>query len=259
MKAKILCDPYIWERPSVLAYTSIFGPNQKSCVSEVINHIILVTLIFGILGFGLSVSTKSNVPIVACFIGYLVFAYPSLRVAMFKSSQYEAFQNAPKNMNMDKTISSSMTGDNYAGEFDTSGYKKGVGNESLEPVKGGCSNYIPLNTQPSARNPFMNVLIDEYKYKPKRAKAASVMDPSIQVTLDDFFRTEFARDPTDVFGRNQSQREFITMPSTSIPNDQESYQNWLYKIPGKTCKEGGRDACLPGTDGGAIPWLNVDS
>jgi hypothetical protein len=33
----------------------------------------------------------------------------------------------------------------------------------------------------------------------------------------------------------------------------------LYKIPGKTCKEGGREACLAGTDGGPIPWLNMAS
>jgi len=265
MKGKILCDPYIWEKPSVLAYTSIFGPNQNACVSEVINHIVLVTLIFGILGFGLSALMKTNVPITVCFIGYLIFAYPSLRVAMFKSSQYEAFQNASNPMNMDQELLdvSGMpfryTGINYAGEFDTSGYKGGVGLESIEPVKGGCSIYNASKTTPSARNPFMNVLVDEYKYKPRRAKAASVLDPSVKITFDDFFRTEFARDPTDVFGRNQSQREFITMPSTSIPNDQESYQNWLYKIPGKTCKEGGREACLPGTDGGVVTWLNIDS
>ena len=62
-----------------------------------------------------------------------------------------------------------------------------------------------------------------------------------------------------MFGRSQSQREFYTMPSTSIPNDQGSYQDWLYKIPGKTCKEGGREACASGgTSGAVIPWLNAD-
>jgi hypothetical protein len=104
----------------------------------------------------------------------------------------------------------------------------------------------------------MNVLIDEIKYNPTRPSALSVMDPSVKVQLDDFFRTEFYSDPTDVFGKTQSQREFITMPSTSIPNDQGSYQEWLYRIPGKTCKEGGRTACFPGTDGGALPWLNAN-
>ena len=102
----------------------------------------------------------------------------------------------------------------------------------------------------------MNVLIDEIKYNPTRPTAISVLDPGIRVTLDDFFRTEFYSDPTDVFGKTQGQRQFVTMPSTGIPNDVDSYQNWLYRIPGKTCKEGGREACLPGTDGGALPWLN---
>lgn len=110
---------------------------------------------------------------------------------------------------------------------------------------------------PTAKNPFMNVLIDEIKYNPTRPLAASVLDPSVKVTLDEFFRTDFYSDPTDVFGKTQSQRQFVAMPSTGIPNDVDSYQNWLYRIPGKTCKEGGREACLPGTDGGAIPWLNV--
>lgn len=109
-------------------------------------------------------------------------------------------------------------------------------------------------TYPNAKNPFMNVLIDEIKYNPKRAQAASVLDPSVSVTLDDFFRTQFVDDPTDVFGKTQSQREFYTMPSTTIPNDQDSYQNWLYRIPGKTCKEG--NCTSTGTTGAVIPWLS---
>jgi len=111
-------------------------------------------------------------------------------------------------------------------------------------------------TLPSPRNPFMNVLIDEIKYNPMRPEAKSVEDPVVKSTMDDFFRVNWFSDPTDVFGKSQGQRQFITMPSTTIPNDRESLQNWLYKIPGKTCKEGGREACVGGTQGGAVPWLN---
>ena len=102
----------------------------------------------------------------------------------------------------------------------------------------------------------MNVLIDQIKYNPTRAAALSVLDPEVSVTLDQFFKTNFTSDPTDVFGRSQSQRQFYVTPSTTVPNDVESYQNWLYKIPGKTCKEGGREACYGGSEGGVIPWLN---
>jgi hypothetical protein len=123
-------------------------------------------------------------------------------------------------------------------------------------VIGGAA---PANLMlPTAKNPFMNVLIDELQYNPTRPMAKSIFDPSVKATLEEFFRTDFYSDPTDVFGKTQSQRQFVAMPSTSIPNDVDSYQNWLYRIPGKTCKEGGREACLPGTDGGAVTWLNVN-
>jgi len=110
-------------------------------------------------------------------------------------------------------------------------------------------------TYPTARNPFMNVLIDEIKYNPTRPEAMSVIDPSIAVSLDQFFKTQFTNDPTDVFGKTQSQRQFYVTPSTTVPNDVDSYQNWLYRIPGKTCKEGG-PCMVSGTEGAAIPWLN---
>ena len=115
-----------------------------------------------------------------------------------------------------------------------------------------------LQTLPSPRNPFMNVLVDEIKYNPHRPEAKSVDDPVVKSTLDDYFRVNWFSDPTDVFGKSQSQRSFVTMPSTTIPSDRESYQNWLYKIPGKTCKEGGREACVGGSDGGSPPWLNIN-
>ena len=113
-------------------------------------------------------------------------------------------------------------------------------------------------TLPSPRNPFMNVLIDEIKYKPNRPEAKSIDDPVVKATLDDFFRVNWYSDPTDVFGKSQSQRSFVTMPSTTVPSDRKSFQDWLYKIPGKTCKEGGREACHAGTDGGPLPWVNIN-
>lgn len=115
---------------------------------------------------------------------------------------------------------------------------------------------VAVVTRPTAANPFMNVLLDEIKYNPTRPAADFASDPNNQVVLDDFFRVQWASDPTDVFGRSQSQRQFYTMPSSSIPNDQGSFQNWLYLIPGKTCKEGGRDACVPGTNGAVVTWLS---
>ena len=118
---------------------------------------------------------------------------------------------------------------------------------------------LPEHTPPTSRNPFMNILLDDIKYHPHRPPAAPGSDPSVKQVWDDYFRIQWHSDPTDVFGKKQNQRQFITQPSTTVPNDQGSFANWLYKIPGKTCKEGGRAACLAGTDGGVLPWLNMDS
>jgi hypothetical protein len=124
----------------------------------------------------------------------------------------------------------------------------------FEDVIQGTPQY-PYQTNPSAKNPFMNVLLDELQYNPNRPAAAPIESPLVNATLTDFFKVQWTSDPTDVFGRSQSQRQFYTTPNTSIPNDQASYANWLYFIPGKSCKEGGKDQCVPGTNGGAIPWL----
>jgi hypothetical protein len=131
---------------------------------------------------------------------------------------------------------------------------EGTNIEDLADVEGFADG--GQSTLPTAANPFMNVMIPEIKYNPDRPDAAEVDDPVVKQQLDDFFRTNFYNDPTDVFGRNQSQRQFVTQPSTSIPNDRESYQNWLYNIVPLNCKAGGRAACLPGTDGGPITSLN---
>jgi len=226
-----LCDPYVWESPLVLFQTNILFNTSTVCLSEHVNHVFLLVVLLGLVGYVSLVHFKRKLPF-----------YVSLGVAAFLATpSFTAIYNI-KNT---KTLASVDEGFKSAPEPNVDCIGSG-----FKPAK---------VTYPTARNPFMNVLADEIKYNPGRPSAASVQDPNVQTSLDDFFRTEFARDPTDVFGRSQSQREFITMPSTSIPNDVESYQNWLYKIPGKTCKEGGAEACLPGTDGGVLPWMNIDS
>ena len=118
---------------------------------------------------------------------------------------------------------------------------------------------LPDHTPPTSRNPFMNILLDDIKYHPQRPAASPVDQPDVAQTMDDYFRIQWFSDPTDVFGKNQGQRQFITQPSTTVPNDQGSFADWLYKIPGKTCKEGGRAACQSGSDGGLLPWLSHSS
>ena len=111
-------------------------------------------------------------------------------------------------------------------------------------------------TQPTAANPFMNVLISEISENPLRPAAANIQSVKVQSELDSYFDTMFAGDPGDTFNRTQSQRQWVTMPSTTIPNDQESFQNWLYRVEGRTCKDGNLAACNFSTDN-KIPWREM--
>jgi len=149
-----------------------------------------------------------------------------------------------------------VNGHSSIGSVQPVGSPIGVMEVDAAPYQGAA---LPEFTPPTSRNLFMNVLVDEMKYHPDRPEAAPIGHPTVKQTLDDFFRIQWFSDPTDVFGKNQGQRQFVTQPSTTVPNDQGSFANWLYKIPGKTCKEGGRAACLAGTDGGPMPWMNHTS
>jgi len=138
------------------------------------------------------------------------------------------------------------------------------------PTKGGfnATGVAPAPRQEPCKgnpNPFGNVLVSDLKYSPDGLRAnglranglrADVTSTESKIAMDDLFRVQWYSDPTDVFGKSQSQRQFVTQPSTTVPNDQKSYQEWLYKIPGKTCKEGNAEACMYNRSGSPIPWLN---
>jgi hypothetical protein len=104
----------------------------------------------------------------------------------------------------------------------------------------------------------MNVLLTEIADNPYRQPAANVQGTQVRNELDNYFQTMFASDPTDVFQRNQGQRQFVTMPVTTIPNDQKAFQEWLFLTPGQSCKEGNQAACnFYETGAQQMPWRSL--
>ena len=222
-----LCDAYLWQDISILPKAFFRVREEGLCYSELVNTTFAWYFMALLVGSGLMAIYGSIYPFALVVLITTAFLIPTFfamgKVVECDKKEEEKVAQAKKATEAFEDI--------------------------LQPA--------PV-TAPTARNPFMNVLLDEIKYNPTRPPAGDISALDTKQTLDDFFRVQFTSDPTDVFGRSQSQRQFIAMPSTTVPNDADSYQNWLYRIPGKTCKEGGREACLPGTDGGALPWLNVE-
>lgn len=93
---------------------------------------------------------------------------------------------------------------------------------------------------PDKNNPFMNPNIygDDNSKKP----CLSYNNKGIQAEIETKFNEELYRDVNDIFGKNNSQRQFYTVPGKTKPNDLESYKNWLYATP-PTCKEGNGLQC----------------
>lgn len=220
-----LCDPYVWQDPRFLFRTN---KNRGVCASELVNQVIFVYIFAILCGFLLSVYTNvSSAPMLAA-LGASVYLIPTF--VKLRAIQ-EKFANPPP-------------------------IKK-----NKEPE--GFANKEADEVAVRHSNPFNNILVYpppgsgvgmETPTKPLTPLSAGKKSKS---ELDNFFRVQWYSDPTDVFGKSQDQRMFITQPVTTVPNDQESYQNWLYKIPGDSCKQGGAKNCHAGTNGSAIPWLNM--
>jgi len=89
--------------------------------------------------------------------------------------------------------------------------------------------------KPTTENPFMNInLITDNKEK--EAAPSSWNNENMQKDIESKFGYNLYRDVGDLYGKSNSQREFYTMPSTTIPNNQTSFAKWCYSV-GPTCKE----------------------
>lgn len=98
------------------------------------------------------------------------------------------------------------------------------------------------HTTPTEENPFMNLLVSEMRGA--KAPALSSTIPNVfggaGTTLDHMFKDRAWADPEDTFNHTQSQRAYVTQPSTTNPNDQEAYINYAYSgMMRPTCKEEG--------------------
>ena len=96
--------------------------------------------------------------------------------------------------------------------------------------------------RPTPNNPFMNPGLLEFGTE-NPPVACNVNDEEIKEDIKVNYDHMLFRDVSDVWERQNSQRNFFTLPNTAIPNNQTEFAKWLYWIPGfANCKESGN--CL---------------
>lgn len=95
----------------------------------------------------------------------------------------------------------------------------------------------------TVENPFMNPTVDEYGTKVQYKNACPVLDDQVHTKINDNFHKRLFQDCSDIYDKKSSQRQFYTVPNTSIPNDQDGFAKWVYGSP-PTCKEGNGFGCM---------------
>ena len=202
-----ISDPFWLDNISILFQTdrlTEFIPNNEMTYNEKLNAIVRFSIYLSILLFLLN----NN---------YLVFYIPifiSLFTYYLKKNKIQTDTESFNNIKQQKNL-----------EYYTNDTKK----------HSRCQ-------KPSYNNPFMNVLQTDYKYRPERPKACQI-DDTIKKEIEEKFDVNLYKDISDIYGKKNSQRQYYTTPSTTIPNDQESFSKWLYGTP-PTCKQNNPEQCV---------------
>lgn len=93
---------------------------------------------------------------------------------------------------------------------------------------------------PTRDNPFMNTLIHELNDGPKKPNC-DIDDKEVKEKIEEEYNYNLYKDVNDIYDKNNSQRQFYTMPETTEygvkHGDSVKFAKWLYVIPKPTCKE----------------------
>ena len=213
---------------------SEFFPTNTMSIEEVLNALVRASLYLSICLF----VYKRNVNVFFICIGTLIITYLIYKYSPSKNTNNTNNNNNNSYKNGSNTDSNDNNNDND--KLNTEGFESRYEYDEFLQDK--------VCVTPTVNNPFMNVSISDYKNMPNRNVCDDLLDdPYIKHDIESKFNHGLYQDVGDVWGKNNSQRQFYTMPNTSIPNKQKEFAQWLYNR-GPTCKEGNGYQCYANID-----------
>ncbi len=130
-----------------------------------------------------------------------------------------------------------MGNQEYANKKETNPFNNYTPDEIKDYKKNTCR-------KPTQDNPMMNLNSLDWG-KVNIPEACNADDENIKDDIKVNFNHELFRDVDEVFDKANSQRQFYTMPNTSIPNNQSEFAQWLYRKPeGTLCKDEDMSKCI---------------
>jgi len=117
----------------------------------------------------------------------------------------------------------------------TSEYNKNIVDTINNKYKNKLEYQEDLERNPTLVNPYMNPLLIDYNTE-NMAVPFNTDDELIKENIKLTFNKDLFKDFNQLFDEKNAERQFYTVPGNSIPNDQQKFAEWCYKVP-STCKE----------------------
>jgi hypothetical protein len=118
------------------------------------------------------------------------------------------------------------------------GGKKKIKNESYANLRpDSVKRARKMSSPPTKDNPYSNATVGALLDDPGRAPASGYDSPGVANQQRKFFNQGLFRNLDDVYEKSNSQRQFLTMPSTTAAPDTIAFAHFCAGSRGKTCKE----------------------
>lgn len=220
-------------------YIMKIWPQPTMTTEEKINSISRLIIILSLLGYFITMSAK------ILFIGLVTLG---ILIGLFYL-QSNVQEKTLKEQFINNTLNNNLLPEVYPSFTDPKTYSK-------------FKNKL---NSPSQDNPLMNVLIPEIQFDPNRKSAAPAFNPKVNKEInnavkentikqfdDKNIEQKLFNDLGDAFVFDRSMHQWYSNPATTIPNNREGFQEWLYgsMISGKE----GNPLALERNHGGAYNY-----
>lgn len=201
-------------------------PNNDMTYAEKINALVRFSIYIGIiLSLFYSNYLFLYIPILTMLGTYVLYLF---RLDVLDKARVSAGSNATLNQISSKSMNSLLS-------KNMNGMSSSGNGETFEDILN-----IRRCVRPNDENPFMNPLVFDSRL---RDAACDAVKPENQLQIEKEYNQHVIKDISDIWNHNSGRRQFYTVASTTYPNDQGSFANWLYKR-GPSCKEGSGAQCI---------------
>ena len=212
-------------------------PSSDMTYAEKINTLVRLSIYIGLI---LSLFYRNYlflyIPIIVMILTYLLYIF---RLDQLNNTLINQGPNSKLNDINNKNLED-LTKRNMSSSYSYGRDNDNNNNNNNKPDHFKDILNVKTCSKPNTLNPFMNPLVFDSRV---RDSACDAIKEENQIQIEQEYNKYCIKDVSDIFNHNSGRRQFYTVASTTYPNNQGGFANWLYKTP-PTCKEGNGSQCI---------------